>query len=1159
VAEFISKECKLPQYARAAEMNLTGASLKELAAHGFLGKGLTRAGIRDFDHVRRILSAVQALEGGTPDEQEDVTALRPDLLSGDASLGDSTSSLRLKPPSDSNHLLRRAGSGPIKASSSTAKAWLCPACKESKDRSRRPGSRPTTASSTKSNLQRGFSRTTLPSTPGSTAPPPLRSAWQKHEPASPLGRGASALAVRAGQDPLPQLPGSVSVTSRAMQRRSLSEGAVSRSYQSAQRRSPLPWVGIGGSLVPKWCALEDKKKAGKLQLAKNADQYVTGKSKAKGSVPAAPRGSLVEVSDQDTTEEVFSNGWMQLPGESITVARDSAQLDEEKRLADEENQDLIAKIRFLEQVPLLRRLPRDQHPMLASACVRVAFAKGEAVICQGDAGQSFFVIESGKASVTVDGNQVATLRAGDYFGERALLFQEARCATVVAMGPLQCYEITRKKFQDLGLNSRLHFANRRAVAGRSACPAARAAPLKAPSSKSPEERDLIAKALLENPHLQAIAALGDQQVQRLVDIAWREEVEAGCVPTESLAGDHFYIVQDGTFEEVSSVDVEVSARRRGSSKQHRQAAARRASVEDTVRRLSEKQSEKCTQEQPKPLLNDTEHTVGRGGTFGELALLHNSLSSSCWRARSRAVVWVIDRHHFKNTLVQVAVGKLQEYVKYLDTVSIFSSLVHEEKESLARAFVEMRFSKDEVILKQGAPGNAFYVLFDGEVEVVKDGEQVQKLCASIIASTAQYFGERALLEQQTRAATVRVISDTARVLMLDRETFDLLLGPLQAIIMQDKDGQRHRRGSLSCPESREGSKAPGAPRIKRADLTSLGLLGCGGFASVELCEHKVTGQTYALKKVSKGLIMELGLKDSMISEKSILFAANSPFIVRLHETYNGAQSLYLLLDVALGGELYAIYKHHGLDGSTKHAQYYTGSVLFAFEHLHARHVIYRDLKPENLLLTEQGHLKVTDMGLAKFVVGKTFTCCGTPDYFAPELISSLGHTSALDWWTWGVLLYELMCGVPPFEADRPMSTYRKVLEGIELVAFPEQCEGVVGDLIRKLLDQEPSLRLPMRPGGTQNIKDHPWFDGFSWPHLEKRTMEAPYLPTVKNKRDLTNFSDWEAVLPKTVRYSDDGSGWDRDFATLEEPEMAPSEAPEEDDAWSSDASAEEDM
>jgi cGMP-dependent protein kinase len=268
-----------------------------------------------------------------------------------------------------------------------------------------------------------------------------------------------------------------------------------------------------------------------------------------------------------------------------------------------------------------------------------------------------------------------------------------------------------------------------------------------------------------------------------------------------------------------------------------------------------------------------------------------------------------------------------------------------------------------------------------------------------------------------------------------------------------------------------------------------------------------------------------------MSEKDVQLMCDSVFIIKLYETYNGDQSLYLLLELALGGELYATYNKKGLWGNEKCAKFFVAGTVYAFDHLHQRKIIFRDLKPENLLMNEKGQVKLTDMGLAKVVVGKTFTTCGTPDYFAPELIASKGHNEAVDWWTLGILNFELLAGHPPFESASPMQIYQKVTKGINKVQFPKACKGTVETLIKGNCNADPSARLPMRKGGTDNVKQHPWYQGFSWTDMEGLTMEPPYKPPVKNKKDMANFSARKEDMPPQVPYKDPKNGWDKDFAT----------------------------
>lgn len=770
-------------------------------------------------------------------------------------------------------------------------------------------------------------------------------------------------------------------------------------------------------------------------------------------------------------------------------------LQKDRKDANSQNKEYQMKMDFLFRVPLMRRLPKDQLPFLAEACTIKDLVKGSCVINQGDMGDEFFVIRRGEASVHVkdevgSDKNLVRLKPGDYFGETALLRDETRTATIIAETALSVFSITRDKFRELGLNEKLQFANRRAVGIGKSLSVDKAREHE-PTPKTPEEVELIKEALLNNDNLQTITILNEERISSFIAVMWKDSVKAGVeiIKEGDLHADYFYIVADGEFAIHNRGDEDQSANE----------------CEDHV-------------------------IAGKGGSFGELALLYFVPRAATVVAKVDSTVFVIDRKHFKDILMKVSESKTRDYEKYLRRVPVLQVLLAEEISELAKALVEMHFTKEEVVIQQGEPGNTFYIMYDGEVSVTKAGEEVAKLSASSTAGTAQYFGETALLHDENRAATVQVTSSCAKTLALDRDGFDMLLGPLKDIIEASKNGQT--RTVVPIKGMPTQAVVDGArEKVLRKDLRNLGLLGCGGFGAVELVEHKGTQETYAMKALSKGYIVKTGMQDSVMNEKNILCMTKSAFVIKLFETYNGSQTLYFLLEPALGGEVYATYNRKGFHGSEKHAKFYVAGTVLAFEHLHERRIIYRDLKPENLMLVQSGFVKLTDMGLAKFVIGKTFTTCGTPDYFAPELIESAGHTRAVDWWTLGILVFELMSGRPPFESSNPMQTYSNVKKGIDKVPFPAKCQGVAGEFIKGLLQKEPEIRLPMRPGGLSNLKKHGWFANFDWQAMTELALEPPYKPFVKNKKDMTNFSARKEDMPKQLEYVDPGTGWDQNFAS----------------------------
>merc|ERR1712232_190742 len=163
--------------------------------------------------------------------------------------------------------------------------------------------------------------------------------------------------------------------------------------------------------------------------------------------------------------------------------------------------------------------------------------------------------------------------------------------------------------------------------------------------------------------------------------------------------------------------------------------------------------------------------------------------------------------------------------------------------------------------------------------------------------------------------------------------------------------------------------------IKFNELKTVGILGSGAFGVVELKQHKKTKEYYAMKVLSKGHIVMNGNQAQVVQEKDVMIVLNSPFIVKLFETFNDANNLYLLMELASGGELMTIYQRKSLHGSDEHARFYIAGVAFAFEHIHSHSIIYRDLKPENLLISAKGYIKLADMGLANQVEGFTWTAC----------------------------------------------------------------------------------------------------------------------------------------------------------------------------------------
>jgi protein kinase A len=289
------------------------------------------------------------------------------------------------------------------------------------------------------------------------------------------------------------------------------------------------------------------------------------------------------------------------------------------------------------------------------------------------------------------------------------------------------------------------------------------------------------------------------------------------------------------------------------------------------------------------------------------------------------------------------------------------------------------------------------------------------------------------------------------------------------------------------------------------DLDLLQTLGTGSFGRVRLCRHRASGDFYAIKCLKKRDILKMKQTAHILAEKDILAEISHPFIVNMLSAFQDEKRVYLILEFVIGGEMFTHLRQAGRFPNDV-AKFYHAELVLAFEYLHAKDIIYRDLKPENLLLDGKGHVKITDFGFAKRVPERTFTLCGTPDYLAPEMIQSKGHGKAVDWWTMGILLFEFIAGYPPFFDESPFRIYEKILEG--KVKFPSWFDPRARDLVKGLLMIDHTKRLGTLRNGVADIKGHPYFHGANWEKLYNRHYPAPIPVKVKGAGDTSHFESY---------------------------------------------------
>ena len=577
--------------------------------------------------------------------------------------------------------------------------------------------------------------------------------------------------------------------------------------------------------------------------------------------------------------------------------------------------------------------------------------------------------------------------------------------------------------------------------------------------KSAEASRLIKQALQENF---VFSKYPEATLRQFIDVMAPMKVSAGKnIITQGEKGDDFYVIERGTCE-IYVDNVKVASYKAGNS-------------------------------------------------FGELAMYYKSARAATIKARTNCSLFTIDGKTFR----QVSAASMFENVDIatdnLMKIEWLNPLGEELISKVAGACALETVKAGTTIIRKNEKGDKFYIIKKGAVKCfVSETDEPLQL------SDGQYFGELALLKDQPRAATVEAVVET-QLLTLNRDPFHYLLGPIHEQLNVNYDSHKViERSAIAAPSRATSRRATvdiklNLNNIQREELQMKKVLGEGTFGRVELCYHQRTNTSWALKTQQKTQIAEAKQQKACMLEKKVMACLRHPFILLLEATYQTKDLLFMLLECVPGGELFQLLAQRPAGCvPSDHAKFYGGCVIDAFSYMHEQKVVYRDLKPENLLIDRRGYIKVIDFGFGKFLDKapyRTMTFCGTPEYFAPEIMMGKGYDYSVDVWGVGILIYEMIYGYTPF-ADHQDGNPHKTMQYImkNKVSYPTDGnpDRVAKKLIDMLLQKNSTRRLGCGSGGTREVKKHEWFtsSNFNWDALESIKMQAPWVPPLSGDHDV---------------------------------------------------------
>lgn len=682
--------------------------------------------------------------------------------------------------------------------------------------------------------------------------------------------------------------------------------------------------------------------------------------------------------------------------------------------------------KLLDCVSFFKGLPPRQIELLSSAIVEESVRAGTKVVAKGEFSTALYFIRKGQ--LRVEENQ-KELGPGDYFGERALLHRAPRSATVVAETEAELL--------------RLEAENLKSVVG--------------PDLLVYLSRSLVLEALRSS---QACGQFNLSQQSAIMKNMKMMEVTAGSCIDGARHSDFLLlaVIQGSVSDQANPEQPNVLPGQAFEVSHHQRHNSLPADTLSGPLPMTRANSDVAR-----------ERLDLAAGTEGaKVALLTESGLEAALGTGGEEVQAI-------STNSASGGERFAQKMLAVKKVPIFRHLNKQQTQRVVRSLQSSHRSLGEVVIRQGESGNHFFVIVKGEVTVTIDGKKIRT------QGKNASFGERALLFDEPRSATVQVSSDRVELWTLEKSVFK------QIITAKMRKDLEYR---ISIQDA----------GVTLNDLKPMNFLGAGAFSTVRLVEHRKTGAKYALKTCKRTLSGKMPAE--MQTECDILAENDHPFILYMVAVFETKTCVSMLTEILAGGELWSALRKLPVMLPREMARFYTASILIAVEALWDRNVVYRDFKPENVMLDQEGYVKIIDFGVSKKLgdrESRTYTVVGTPHYMAPEVFQGKGYGVEVDLWSLGIMLFEFVCGYLPFASslNEPRQVCSVILRG--KLKFPSAYKDEVGrDLIKGLLTQPVLKRLGAGVNGLQDVFSHSYFeipgDASIFDKLLGREVEPPYAP-----------------------------------------------------------------